>query len=294
MTAESRLLIAESLEKFVTGPFPSISLIGMSGVGKSFLSRRLSETDNWYHFSVDYLIGNHYLADQIPNYQNVTKDDITPIADYLGLLGAPQQGGRAHKQFRRRQRLYHDAELLASQALADFIRVAKQGGHPALINDTAGSFCELNYAELPEIISEQSLIVYIKASQQEVSTLLERSQASPKPLLYRERFLQEKIAEFLAIHNLDDIELASPAEFFHWVFPQLVQSRAPRYQAIAERYGIILRSEQLRDVASADEFLQLVTDGVSAKDRVGDVGRQNVTAWYVQGCLVVQDGPRVF
>ena len=140
--------------KFLNGDFKTFTLIGMSGVGKSHTAAILKKNSNFYHFSVDYLIGHYYLADQIPDHQDVTKEDITPITSYLGLLGDPDKGGRSYKQYRRRQRLYHDAEVLASNALGNFINIAKQQGLPGLICDTAGSFCELEYPELPEILAE--------------------------------------------------------------------------------------------------------------------------------------------
>ena len=37
--------------------FKRFALLGMSGLGKTFISRTLAKKDNWRHYSVDYEIG---------------------------------------------------------------------------------------------------------------------------------------------------------------------------------------------------------------------------------------------
>ena len=57
------------------------ALLGMSGLGKTFISRSLVKTDNWSHYSVDYEIGkllfkegHKYLLDgfEIGNLTNLS------------------------------------------------------------------------------------------------------------------------------------------------------------------------------------------------------------------------------
>lgn len=250
------------MSQFLNGDFKCITLIGMSGVGKSWLAARLFERSNFYHFSVDYLIGNYYLADQIPNYHAVTKEDITPITAYLGLLGDPARGGSDYKSFKRRQRLYHDAEVLASQALPDFIRIAKEENFPGLINDTAGSLCELNYAELPEILSEHSVIVYIEASEADKNAIFARAKSSPKPLIYPEHFLANHVQNFMLMRGLEDDAGIDPKEFFDYVFPLLFEQRLPKYEAIAEKYGCTVSSDAIKTLENAEDFLKLILNAL--------------------------------
>lgn len=230
----------------------------MSGVGKSYSSALMERKAGWYHFSVDYLIGNYYLADQILNYDQVTKEDITPITNFLGLLGNPEKGGSDYKSFKRRQRLYHDAEVLASQALPDFIRIAKEKGFPGLLNDTAGSIVDLNYDEIPEILSEHSYIVYIEASEADKNAIFERAKSSPKPLIYPEAFLKTHIEKFMAEQGLESDIQIDPKEFFDYIFPLLFEQRLPKYQAIADKYGCTISSDDLKEVTNAEEFLALI------------------------------------
>ena len=48
-----------------------LTLLGMSGVGKTHLAKLIGENGDWYHFSGDYHIGATYLKDEIIN--NITK-----------------------------------------------------------------------------------------------------------------------------------------------------------------------------------------------------------------------------
>ncbi|GIR95455.1 MAG: hypothetical protein CM15mP98_04250 [Paracoccaceae bacterium] len=45
------------LLKPLDSSFKRFALLGMSGLGKTFISRRLAEKDDWSHYSVDYEIG---------------------------------------------------------------------------------------------------------------------------------------------------------------------------------------------------------------------------------------------
>ena len=49
-----------SVEEFRHWKNPSITLLGMSGVGKTHLSALLRRND-WFHYSGDYRIGTRYL-----------------------------------------------------------------------------------------------------------------------------------------------------------------------------------------------------------------------------------------
>ena len=44
--------------------FKRIALLGMSGLGKTFISRNLFKNDNWSHYSVDYEIGKILFKDK--------------------------------------------------------------------------------------------------------------------------------------------------------------------------------------------------------------------------------------
>lgn len=245
-------------DKFIKTPFKAITLIGMSGVGKSHIAGALEKSDNWYHFSVDLLIGKYYIADHIPHADEITKDDITPIAKWMGILGDPAKGGTKLKTIKRHQRLYHDAEVLACQALPAFANVAKEQGYAGIINDTTGSLVELDYPELPEIIAESSLIVYIEASDEDKKAIYERAISYPKPMFYPKGFLDQAVADFMAEHNIAKEDAIDPKAFFDWCYPKLFEQRLPKYKAIADKYGVTISSDEIKKVEKAEDLLKLI------------------------------------
>ena len=53
-----------------------ISLLGMSGVGKTYLANRLKKDGDWFHYSSDYRIGSRYLNEPIlDNIKTVMTSD---------------------------------------------------------------------------------------------------------------------------------------------------------------------------------------------------------------------------
>ena len=53
-----------SVEEFRAWENKRVTLVGMSGVGKSYLSAKL-RGNNWFHYSGDYRIGTRYLDEHI-------------------------------------------------------------------------------------------------------------------------------------------------------------------------------------------------------------------------------------
>ena len=53
-----------SRQEFLHWPNKAITLIGMSGVGKTMLASKLPR-NSWFHFSGDYRIGTKYLSEPI-------------------------------------------------------------------------------------------------------------------------------------------------------------------------------------------------------------------------------------
>ena len=50
--------------EFLAWPQKAVTLLGMSGVGKTFLANKLPKT-HWFHYSGDYRLGTKYLAEPI-------------------------------------------------------------------------------------------------------------------------------------------------------------------------------------------------------------------------------------
>lgn len=259
----------------------SITLVGMSGVGKTHLSSRLRQA-HWFHYSADYRIGTRYLSEpildnikrqamQVPFLRdllrsdsiyianNITVDNLTAVLTFLGKLGDPARGGLALAEFRRRQQLYRDAEVAAMFDVPDFIAKARDiYGYRHFINDSAGSLCELDAPGVLETLAAHTLVVYIEVTAEDGRELLSRAEAAPKPLYYRADFLTAELARFMGERQLTAIEAIAPDDFVLWMFPRLFRARLPRYEAIAREHGYTVRADRLAAVQTESEFLAAI------------------------------------
>ena len=66
----------DSAKQFIDQKNKRLTLLGMSGVGKTHLAKLIGEKGGWFHFSGDYRIGATHLKDAIiNNIANKMKDD---------------------------------------------------------------------------------------------------------------------------------------------------------------------------------------------------------------------------
>ncbi len=259
----------------------SITLLGMSGVGKTHLSSRLRQA-HWFHYSADYRIGTRYLnepildnikqqAMQVPFLRellrsdaiyisnNITVDNLAAVLSFLGKLGDPAQAGLPLAEFKRRQQLYRDAEVAAMLDLPEFIAKSHDiYGYQHFINDSAGSLCELDDPQVLEVLAEHSLIIYLEATADNGRELLRRAEADPKPLYYRPAFLDRQLAQFMQERSLTEVSAIQPDDFVLWMFPRLFAARVPRYENIAREYGYTLRADSLTQVHSEADFIRCI------------------------------------
>lgn len=274
-----------SVDQFRNWEHKCITLLGMSGVGKTCLSVML-RAHNWFHYSGDYRIGTRYLdepildnikqqamaisflrdllrSDSIYIVNNITVDNLRPVSSFLGKLGDPEQGGLPLKEFKRRQELHRQAEIAAMKDVPEFIRKAQEiYGYRHFVNDAGGSVCELDDPEALHVLAEHSLILYIKATEQDEQELIRRAVSAPKPLYYREAFLVEQLDIYMRERDLSYVAMIDPDDFVRWMFPRLFYSRIPRYQAIAAQYGYTITTTELAEVETEADFLRLVETAV--------------------------------
>jgi len=258
----------------------------MSGVGKTRLSNMLRK-NGWFHYSGDYRIGTRYLSepildniklqlmqidllrdllrsDTIHITNNISVDNLAPVSTFLGKLGNPEKGGLSLNEFKRRQSLHRSAEIAAMHDVPEFIFKAKAiYGYGKFINDAGGSLCELESPEVMDTLAKNTLIVYIRASKEDEEALVSRAKKAPKPLYYREAFLDEQLSRYMQELELSYAALIDPDEFVRWIFPRLFASRIPRYEALAEQYGYVVHSEEIRQVDSEADFLALLEHAIA-------------------------------
>jgi shikimate kinase len=277
-----------SPQEFLDWKTKRITLLAMSGAGKTTLANKLPKA-KWFHYSGDYRIGTKYLeepildnikrqamrvpflrelllSDSIHISNKITVDNLAPVSSFLGKLGNSDLGGLSLQEFKRRQKLHHLAEVAAMNDVPEFIYKAVDiYGYEHFVNDAGGSVCELDSPEVLETLAENTLIVYIKIPPALEQTIIDRAKSDPKPLYYREAFLDEKIAEFMSLRNYASTDVMEPDDFVSWVFPELFKSRIPRYQAIADQYGYTIDANDVATVKGEEDFIRLVADALAAQ-----------------------------
>ncbi|MSR08070.1 MAG: ATPase [Gammaproteobacteria bacterium] len=274
--------------EFLAWPNRAITLLGMSGVGKTTLANKLPRS-TWFHYSGDYRIGTKYLeepildnikrqamqveflrgllrSDSIYIASNITVNNLDPVSTFLGKIGTPSRGGISMETFKLHQRLHGSAEVSAMKDVADFIVKAKDiYGYDHFLNDAGGSLCELDDSEMLKALTEHTLILYLRAGDDMEHELIRRAVAHPKPLYYRDDFLDREIKVYLqetgAVHP-DEID---PDHFVRWIFPRLVQHRRPRYEALAGQYGYTVEARDIPDIRDEQDFLQLVVGAIQRR-----------------------------
>ena len=275
-----------SVEQFRQWEHKKITLVGMSGVGKTYISSML-RSSQWFHYSGDYRIGTRYLDEAILDMikskamevpflnqllrndwiyirNNIKVSDLGPVLSFVGKLGNPTLGGVELEDFQRRQDLYRQAEIAAMHDVPGFIEKAQNiYGYKHFVNDVGGSLCELDDPAVMDVIDENTLILYIQVTnEEEEQKLISRAQSAPKPLYYRPEFLLEQLEIYLAENNLEFAAQMDPDEFTRWVFPRLFHSRVPRYEDIAKR-GYTVTSQEVSSVKNEADFLALIETAIA-------------------------------
>lgn len=272
-------------QSYLAAPHKRVMLFGMSGLGKTRLSNLLRDAGDWFHYSVDYRIGTRYmgeyisdnfkreamkvpllrellLSDSVYITSNITFDNLAPLSTYLGKPGNPAKGGLPFAEYQHRQAQHAQAEVAAMLDTTRFIERAHDlYGYTHFVCDTSGSICEVVEAENPAdpVMTEVAahlLPVWIKGSEAHRDALCRRFDRAPKPMYYRPDFLLQVWGEYLAQSGLTEAT-ADPDAFLRFGYARLLESRQPRYAAMA-RWGVTITAEEVAKVDSPSSFDQLI------------------------------------
>lgn len=274
--------------EFLAWPRKAVTLLGMSGVGKTWLANKLPKSD-WFHYSGDYRIGTKYLSepildnikrqamqvdflrdllrsDSIYIANNISVHNLEPVSTFLGKVGRADLGGLDLAEFKRRQHLHLAAEAAAMRDVEAFIGKAHEiYGYDHFLNDAGGSICELPDGESMRVLRDKTLILYLRAGPDMEDELIQRAANNPKPLYFCETFLDEKLAQYLAEQGLSAAEEITPDHFVQWIFPHLLEHRRPLYEAIADTHGYTVDARQISDLRDDHDFVELVADAIGRK-----------------------------
>ena len=264
----------------------SITLLGMSGVGKTTLANKLPKS-KWFHYSGDYRIGTKYLeepildnikekamdvpflaellkSDSIYISSNITVDNLMPISSFLGKIGDRSKGGLSIDEFIKRQQLHMDAEMKAMKDVPDFIEKSQRiYNYDHFINDAGGSICELYGTESMDALVENTLILYIEADSSIRDELVKRAIKNPKPMFYTEDFLNEHLKIYTDEKNVEQ-NIMDPDDFVRWIFPKLLDYRKNKYEKIASEYGYTVSASDVSNIDNENEFLELIENAIGS------------------------------
>jgi len=268
-----------------------VLVFGMSGLGKTHLSGLLRGSGNWFHYSIDYRIGTRYLgetiidnakaeamkvpflrdllmSDSIYIASNITFENLSPVATWLGKPGDPKRGGLPIEEYARRQEAFRLGEIAALNDTAHFAdRAQALYGYDHFICDTGGSICEWvdatdpNDALLKEL-SEECLLVWIKGDAAHTQKLVERFDRAPKPMAYQPAFLKRMWDQYLSENNILEGDV-NPDAFVRWTYAQALAHRQPRYEAMA-KWGVTITPDQINALTSEADFTDLIAGSLDA------------------------------
>jgi len=284
-------LIYQNKKDWIKNPNKRVSLLGMSGLGKTRLSNMLQSTFNWFHYSVDYRIGTRYLdefivdnfkqeamknaflrelllSDSIYISSNLNFNNLSPLSTYLGKPGKETLGGINFEKYKERQKQHREAEILSILDTNKFIEKSNDiYGYQNFVCDTSGSICEVVNPEDPNDpllshLAEYTLIILIKGSRKHKEQLIKRFKKDPKPIYYNEDFLNKKWSNFKDKFKVSNSNV-DPDKFILYCFEDLLDYRTPIYNSIAKNWGITIDADDISKVKNENDFINLVSHYLS-------------------------------
>lgn len=285
-------MLYTSAHEWMAAPNKRVLLFAMSGLGKTHLSNMLRRDGGWFHYSVDYRIGTRYMgepildnakqhamkdpflaellrSDSIYIASNITFENLAPLSSYLGKPGDPSKGGIPIAEYKRRQAQHQKAEIAALLDTEHFINRAQDlYGYSDFVCDTGGSIVEVvdpwnDNDPVMTALAANTLMVWIKGSDDHTAALIERFDRAPKPMCYQAEFLEQAWADYGRETGAAP-DAVDPDAFIRWTYARAMAHREPRYEAMA-RWGITITAEQAAAVSSPDDFNDLIARTLDAR-----------------------------
>ena len=202
-----------------------LSLIGMSGAGKSHWAQKLAAA-GFRVIGVDDRIEKK-LAPELA------------ARGYRGIGGvAAWMGWPDDPAYRERERKYLECEVISMREVLDEIQAS---GAEGIILDTTGSVVYTG-EEICRRMQSLTTVVYLAATPAEEELLIARYLSDPKPVLWGDQFVQ---------HSGESTQDAIAR-----CYPQVIAHRKKLYEGYAHR---IVSMDLLRDVdLGARGFLELL------------------------------------
>ena len=204
-----------------------LSLIGMSGAGKSHWSQQFAIA-GFHVISVD----DRIEAKLAPELQKGGHRGIGGVAAWMGLPDSPT--------YREREKKYLELEVESMIEALDEIEFSDQ---QRIILDTTGSVIYTG-EEICRRMQKLTRVVYLEASPEEESVLIGLYLSNPKPVLWGDQFVPRE-----GESTLDSIARC---------YPRLIDYRKQMYKRYAERIvPMSLMWDANRDARGFLEYLEV-------------------------------------
>jgi shikimate kinase len=205
----------------------SLTLVGMSNVGKSFWSNRLANEAGFNKVDLDDLI-EEKLAITLKNagYSG-------GIADVARWMGQPYD-----PQFAANQQTYLELERAMLRQTIDRLANPPLSGN--IVVDTTGSVVHTG-EEIGKELAVHSTVVYLEATPDMQQKMFEMYIAEPKPVVWGDAYTQA--------------ENETPDQALARSYPELLARRSILYRRMAQ---VVISREVSLALASTDDFLAYV------------------------------------
>lgn len=279
---------------FLKAPQKVIAFIGLSGVGKTTATTKLSD-EEWFMYNVDYRIWTHYLDDKLNDFLKefamqqpvlrrlLLKDaiivrhkvefrNLLATSVFMGMPGDLRKGGSSERDFRERMAIYAKAEITSMTDIPYFIsRSLKLYGYPHFAVDASGSVCEIIDLDNPDDAVLQTLekyctVIYIEATSQHMKELIRRHQYDPKPIYYRSDFLDKNLPQLCRKYGVSAADSLDPSTVARYLYPRLLKHRIPRYERIASSLGYTVSMTDVMSARSGSDIIRLICDTIDKSD----------------------------
>ena len=180
-----------------------ITLIGMSGTGKSYWSKKL-EAQGFKRFGCDDLITVH-LAEKL----GFSEPELFDMHQWVGYPDEETHAVRAQ------QYLLAEEEVL--NEIFDYLNNA--GAHENIVIDSTGSIIYMQNQILDKL-SKSTSIVYLDITPQDFDRMLQYYLENPVAIIWNDYF--------------QPIPTESRSQTFARCYPQLIQSREQKYKELAQ------------------------------------------------------------
>ena len=69
----------------------------------------------------------------------------------------------------------------------------------------------------------------------------------------------------MQVFDIEDADELPPDDFTRWVFPRLFAERLPKYQALADRFGVTVSTKDIYEVKTEHDLLNVIAEGVQGR-----------------------------